>query len=219
MFVASLGYFAFAYLIIFGNPAAGQLNAGDLAWNAVLLATFGFHHSVFARLPVRRWVTRYVSPELERSAYVWTASLLLIAVCALWRPLPGVAWEVEGWLAWCFFGGQVVGAFLVLGAAVQIDTFKLAGLHPSPPPVHGTPVTFTTQGLYGRVRHPIYLGWCLTVNLILPMTTTRLVFAALSGLYILIAIPLEERTLRAVDSSGYDAYSRKVRWRLVPGLY
>ena len=28
-------------------------------------------------------------PELERSIYTWAASLLFIAVCAAWQPVPG----------------------------------------------------------------------------------------------------------------------------------
>jgi protein-S-isoprenylcysteine O-methyltransferase Ste14 len=37
--------------------------------------------------------------------------------------------------------------------------------------------------------------------------------------YLLIAIPLEERTMRASPGGEYDRYTRKVRWRLIPGLY
>ena len=35
-----------------------------------------------------------VPASLERSTYIWIASLLLIAVCALWTPVPDVAWDV-----------------------------------------------------------------------------------------------------------------------------
>jgi len=51
------------------------------------------------------------------------------------------------------------------------------------------------------------------------MTMTRLVFAVVSCAYLLIAIPLEERTMRASPDGGYDRYMRKVRWRLIPRLY
>jgi protein-S-isoprenylcysteine O-methyltransferase Ste14 len=51
------------------------------------------------------------------------------------------------------------------------------------------------------------------------MTMTRLVFAITSSLYLLIAIPFEERSLRHSSQGGYDQYMRKVRWRLVPRLF
>ena len=77
---------------------------------------------------------------------------------------------------------------------------------------------FKTIGPYGWVRHPIYLGWMLLVFGVGTMTMTRLVFAVVSSVYILIAIPFEERTIRA-SSPGYAEYMRRVRWKLVPHVY
>ena len=51
------------------------------------------------------------------------------------------------------------------------------------------------------------------------MTMTRLVFAVVSSVYILIAIPFEERTLRAHSAGRYDDYSRRVPWKLIPRIY
>ena len=68
------------------------------------------------------------------------------------------------------------------------------------------------------MRHPIYLGWILLVFGVGTMTMTRLVFAAVSTVYLLIAIPFEERTLRA-HSGAYDDYIRRVPWKLIPRIY
>ena len=78
---------------------------------------------------------------------------------------------------------------------------------------------FKTDGPYGWVRHPIYLGWILVVFCVGTMTMTRFVFAATSCVYLLIAIPFEERTLRAQSAGSYDDYIRRVRWKLMPGVY
>jgi protein-S-isoprenylcysteine O-methyltransferase Ste14 len=51
------------------------------------------------------------------------------------------------------------------------------------------------------------------------MTGTRLVFAAVSTLYLVAAIPFEERSLRRQFGDAYGAYASEVRWRMVPGLY
>jgi len=219
VFAAALAFFGISYAVTFGRPAAGPLATADLAWDALLLAAFALHHSAFARLPVRRWIARRLGPELERPAYVWTASLLLIGVCAAWRALPGVAWTAAAPLSWALAALQALGVVLVLDAARRIDALELAGLHPSPPPADGAGASFDTRGGYGRVRHPIYLGWCLVVLAATPMTTTRLLFAGLSVVYVLVAIPLEERTLRAVAPDAYAEYARRVPWRLLPGLY
>jgi protein-S-isoprenylcysteine O-methyltransferase Ste14 len=169
---------------------------------------------------MRQWVARTVPPALERSFYVWIASLLFIAVCALWRPVPGVAWRAEGMLLWALWLLQATGVWLTLRSAAILDIRELAGLKQFE---GGSPVTtenaFKTIGPYGWVRHPIYSGWFLMVFAASPMTTTRLVFAAVSCAYLLIAIPFEERSMRAAAAGAYERYMAQVRWRLLPGVY
>jgi protein-S-isoprenylcysteine O-methyltransferase Ste14 len=69
------------------------------------------------------------------------------------------------------------------------------------------------------VRHPIYLGWFLLVFAVATMTMTRLAFALISCAYVLVAIPLEERSLLRNSAGTYADYMRKVPWRLVPRVY
>jgi protein-S-isoprenylcysteine O-methyltransferase Ste14 len=80
-------------------------------------------------------------------------------------------------------------------------------------------VEFKTVGPYGWVRHPIYLGWMSIVFSVGTMTMTRFVFAAVSTAYLLVAIPFEERTIRAqfrgVRAEVHAAGARK----LLPGIY
>jgi len=69
------------------------------------------------------------------------------------------------------------------------------------------------------VRHPIYLGWMLVVFGAPTMTTNRMLFAAVSSCYLLVAIPWEERSLVAEFGEAYRAYRRQVRWRILPGVW
>ena len=78
---------------------------------------------------------------------------------------------------------------------------------------------FKTIGPYGWVRHPIYSGWFLLVFATSPMTGTRLLFAVTSSVYLLLAIPFEERSLLATTAGAYDQYRQRVRWKLIPGVY
>lgn len=215
-FVVSLAYFLFTYAVTFAEPSAGRPRAADLAWNAALFTGFALHHSVFARTPIRHAVARLVPSALERSVYVAVASVLFILVCRWWRPLPGSAWHLEGAAAWMGHLGQIAGVWLTVRSAAILDVRELAGL---PAPARVTAPDFKTDGPYGWVRHPIYAGWFLLVFPVAHMTMTRLSFACISALYILIAIPLEERTLRASAGQAYDAYAARVRWRVVPGVY
>ena len=69
------------------------------------------------------------------------------------------------------------------------------------------------------MRHPIYFGWVLMVFGAPTMTASRLLFATISTLYLVIAIPFEERSLGEEFGTAYADYQERVRWRLVPGVW
>ena len=224
LFAAALAYFLFSYSVTFGEIATGNATARAVAINVLLFSAFALHHSVFARLPVRAFVRRIVPIQLERSAYVWVASLMLIAICFYWRAVPGVVWQVSSPWNWAVRLVQLAGIWLTLRSAAVIDGLELAGVrqvsHPEsqiPHPAAQT-VEFKTDGPYGWVRHPIYLGWILVVFSVGTMTMTRLVFATISSVYLLVAIPFEERTIRA-QSPSYGDYMRRVPRKLIPRVY
>lgn len=217
VFVGALGFALWSY--VFGFDAAGP----DAPWlrplfiDIVLFTLFGLHHSLLARSGIKRHVVAHVGPALERPLYVWVASLLLIACCALWQPLPGRAWAWPASLTVVPLLIQVLGGIVTALAARRLDALELAGIRQPSPDAPLRPLE--TRGLYGLVRHPIYFGWILLVLGAPDMTWTRGVFALVSVLYLLAAVPLEERGLLSVYGDAYQAYTRRVRWRLVPGLY
>jgi protein-S-isoprenylcysteine O-methyltransferase Ste14 len=224
VFVGSLSYFLVRYATWFGHPAGGPVSIGAIAIDVLLFSAFALHHSVFARERVRAWVARSVPAGLERSYYVWIASVLFIGVCALWRPVAGIAWSVTGPAASALVSLQVAGLLLTFASAAVIDVLDLAGVRTAPraQPVerdHAATVEFKTTGPYGWVRHPIYAGWFLIVFAVPTMTMTRLVFAVVSSVYVLIAIPFEERSLLRSAGDAYRRYMSRVRWKLVPGVY
>ena len=230
VFVLSLLYFVVRYALTFGVPASEGNAAAAVAVNIVLFTVFAAHHSLFARAGLRAWAARVFQPEMERSAYVWLASVLFVAVCGFWQPVPGVAWDASGPVRWLLLALQLAGVCLTLRSAAILDFRELAGIPSKTGGPRGAggvrgagrarrPMEFTATGPYGWVRHPIYTGWFLMVWTAVPMTNTRLVFALVSCAYLLMAIPFEERSLRHGSSGSYDRYSSVVRWRLVPGVY
>jgi protein-S-isoprenylcysteine O-methyltransferase Ste14 len=218
LFLASLVYFLFSYAVTFAVAAGDGAIARPVTWNVVLFTIFAMHHSVFARDAVRAWITNFLPRTLERSFYVWVASLLFIAVCALWQPVPGVAWHMDGLGPWLLGLLQLVGIWLTLRSAAILDIFELSGVRQ----VQQRPaqaIDFTPRGPYAWVRHPIYTGWFLIVFAASPMTMTRLVFAVVSSVYLLAAIPFEERSLLTSSAGAYKRYMAEVPWKLIPGLY
>ena len=232
-FFDALLYFVYRYVVVFDREAGGPVSARAIVADVAFFSIFALHHSLFARDAFRNVITRIVG-ALERSFYVWIASALFIAVCALWRPVAGAVWRIDQpAMVWLVRAAQLAGVALTLRSASLIDVRELSGLKQldtvgrtlsgSPgDPDKARPAMqseFKTHGPYGWVRHPIYAGWFLMVFAVSVMTMTRLVFAVTSGIYLLAAIPFEERSLRRASMGAYDRYMRQVRWKLVPRVF
>jgi len=217
LFAASLLYFLYVYFVRFGRPAAGGPTAAPLAFNTILFTVFALHHSALARSGAKRMVERYVSPALERATYVWISSALFLLCCHFWQEVPGIVYSLPavlhplGWLV------QGAGLWLTMGAARRLDVLDLAGIRQARGGRSATPLQ--SDGLYGLVRHPLYLAWALLVFGAPHMTATRFSLACLSTLYLIVAIPFEERSLVREFGDEYTAYQRQVRWRMIPGVY
>jgi protein-S-isoprenylcysteine O-methyltransferase Ste14 len=76
-----------------------------------------------------------------------------------------------------------------------------------------------TTGLYGFIRHPLYLGnLCLFVACPLFMAATfTWIVAGLGIVGVFVRIPIEERFLKA-EVEGYTTYMEET-WALIPGIY
>jgi len=213
LFVLSLAFCAWSYVVVMGRlaPATGWT---ALAIDAALLTLFAFHHSLFAREPVKDVIARMIPADLVRSFYVWIASTLLILVCALWRSIGSELYTVRGLLAIVVVAVQLGGLWITARSAARINPLELAGIRP-PSPSRGLQV----GGPYQWVRHPLYLGWMLMVFATPHMTGDRLTFAAITTGYLMVAIPWEERSLRRTFGDSYARYMRAVKWRMIPFIY
>ncbi|OBA94830.1 hypothetical protein A5662_19190 [Mycobacteriaceae bacterium 1482268.1] len=82
----------------------------------------------------------------------------------------------------------------------------------------GQPVIST--GLYGVVRHPMYVGALIMMaGMPLALASYWGLLTIIPGTLVYVArITDEEKALRQ-ELDGYDAYTEKVRYRLVPGVW
>jgi protein-S-isoprenylcysteine O-methyltransferase Ste14 len=213
LFAGSLAYCAWWYLFALSTPLA-EIVWESLAIDLLLLTVFALHHSVLAREGVKARVARVVPAALVRSSYVWVASLLLVMVCALWAPIGGELYHSRGWLAVVHAAIQLYGVWLIAQSVRGIDALELAGIR-----TESARGPLQVRGPYALVRHPLYFGWVLAVFGAAQMTGDRLAFAAITTLYLLIAIPWEERSLVRSFGDDYVRYARDVPWRIIPFIY
>lgn len=182
--------------------------------DATLFTVFAAHHSIFARDSIKTWIARRVPARIIRSVYVWTASLLLVLVVLAWRPVGGVLYHATGWTGYGHGLVQLAGVWLIARSVSVIDALELAGVHSS-----GGPASLQVAGPYRFVRHPLYLGWMLIVFGAARMTGDRATFAAVTTIYLLIAMPWEERSLERTFGNDYARYKQRVPWRIIPFVY
>ena len=189
--------------------------AEALLVNVLLLGLFAVQHSVMARRSFKRWWTRIVPPAIERSTYVFAATLALALLLWQWQPIPTpIVWSMENgapahavwavfWLGW---GMLLLSTFL-------LNHFELFGLRQVFARLVGRTIPgpgFRTPFLYRYVRHPIYLGFLLGFWAAPVMTAGHLLFAAGATGYILVGIWFEERDLVAQFGEQYRRYRAQV---------
>jgi protein-S-isoprenylcysteine O-methyltransferase Ste14 len=120
---------------------------------------------------------------------------------------------VPAWLAILANAG-IVASFVVFFLVMKQNSYAAATVRVEA----GQPVIST--GLYGVVRHPMYSG-----ALLLTVCTPLALGSSWSLLLVILVFPVlawrlidEERVLKR-DLAGYTDYCRKVRYRLIPGVW
>jgi protein-S-isoprenylcysteine O-methyltransferase Ste14 len=227
IFLATFLYFL-GFLIGAGVPrsidtgASAPIGTGlALAINAGLVALFGLQHSVMARPGFKRVWTRVVPPEIERSTYVLLSSAVLALLCWQWQPVPAPVWSAPEPLRTVLLALFPMGVATVLYATFLIDHFDLFGLRQVVMYYRGVEPrqkSFVMPGLYRHVRHPLYLGWLITLWATPVMSVGHLWLAALSTGYIFVAIVFEERDLASALGSEYRRYQTTTPMLLPLGL-
>ena len=200
--------------------------AGRVTWwqGWAFLLTFVTFSSILV------WRTSRLNPELVRErtrpaeeAEGWDRGVMriytvvlgvLLIVCALdggrytWSTVPlGV--QLIGWIFLSFAGTTVwhvmmTNAYLSSWARLQEDRGQVV----------------IQEGMYRRVRHPMYLGIMvgfLGVPLVLRSWWAMIASAVIVGLFVY-RTQREDQML--IDGlAGYAEYTKKVRYRLLPGIW
>jgi protein-S-isoprenylcysteine O-methyltransferase Ste14 len=204
------------------------LAAGDLRWPQGWIFLVEIGASSFA---VSIWLLRHdpallasrLAPPLQRDQEQWDRifmAVLLVAFVA-WMALIGLDARRFRWSAVPVWS-QVLGASLIALCMIlcwqvfRFNTFAAPQVKIQP----GRAQQVITEGPYRFVRHPMYAGGSLL------FIGTPLLLGSWYGLLaapILIVavstrIVAEERMLRR-ELVGYDDYAKRVRYRLLPGLW
>jgi methanethiol S-methyltransferase len=193
---------------------------GAVIVNMLLMGLFAVQHSVMARPEFKRWWTKIVPEPIERSTYVLLSSLALLLLYWLWQPIPGLIWDVGGTGAIILWAICALGWIVVLLSTLMIGHFELFGLQQVYQNLRnlkpGAP-KLITPGFYALVRHPIMTGFIIAFWATPQMSWGHLLFAAVTTIYVVLALRFEERDLIGIFGERYREYSAKVPM-LIPFL-
>tara|TARA_R110002074_G_scaffold122612_9_gene257394 strand:+ start:17313 stop:18050 length:738 start_codon:yes stop_codon:yes gene_type:complete len=182
--------------------------------NVGLMSLFAIQHSVMARPIFKEWFNKYINPAIERSTYVLLSSLILILMYWKWQPMTTIVWDTDGLVSTIimvvFFSGWVI-VFLSTLMISHFELFGLTQIYQNFKDQSMTTPKFQVNWFYKLVRHPIMLGFIIAFWAAPTMTFGRLLFAAVTTAYILIAVKyLEEKDLKHLIGKDYEAYQKNV---------
>jgi protein-S-isoprenylcysteine O-methyltransferase Ste14 len=215
----------YAALVFPAWVVAPFLAAGTLLWPA----GWAYFAVLVCGLMVHRWhVTRKNAELLRRRQQIgkgskrwdviwnllfWPLMAMVAVVAGLdtrhgWSPMPAWLWPV---------------GLLVFASALSLSAWAM-GVNPH---FEGTVRIQADRGHrvidvgpYGRIRHPGYVGlalWALATPCLL-LSWSAFAAAAAVASWLVVRTVLEDSTLRR-ELTGYDEYTRRVRYRLVPGVW
>ena len=155
-----------------------------------------------------RW-DRYVVYGLVIGFVLWVIIMPLDAQRFGWSPVFPVWVKVLG-------GAGLIGSFFLFFRAYTDNTF----LSPLVRIQEDRNQRVVSTGVYGFVRHPMYLGGSLMfVGAPLLLGSFFGVLAGLALTILLMARILGEEAMLIRDLEGYREYTQNVRYRLIPFLW
>lgn len=187
-----------------------------LLHDGFFLMLFILSHSLLARGFGRRFLNRLGGPAGERPLYVFISGATLTACVLAWKSTGQYVWNHEGGLLLIGRLLQACGlllttwAVLVAGGAHMLGLPHLRALETGR---RAPPRELVALPPYRWMRQPISAGVLLLLAGTPTATPDRLLFIALTALWILLAAPFEERDAELTFGRAYSDYHKRTpRW-------
>ena len=131
-----------------------------------------------------------------------------------------VIWTAPSWLTWLLHAVQMAGAFFGVQAFQYMDKWEFMGFRQAwrylaKGEVKGnlegmTEGGLVTTGVYGIVRHPLYVAGLIIFTFSPRFTVNGLTIAVLADLYFIFGMFIEERRFVRIFGENYREYMKRV---------
>lgn len=192
----------------------------------LLMLAYGVLHTALAGWVKPRFRARFGDRAyhgLYRILFnvIVTITLLPVALALASEPTDApVVWRLPDSFTLPLLVVRLVGLIGAAASLLQIDGMRFLGITQLRAYINGGPLPLPdeplqTGGLYGFVRHPLYLFSLLTLWPVPVMGGAYFGFCVGATLYFAIGSLYEERRLVTAFGADYKDYQRRVAW-LVP---
>jgi len=148
-----------------------------------------------------------------------------IAVSLIARVPDRVLWVAPLWLLWLLHGVQIAGFLFGVQAFQYLDKWEFLGFRQVWRYLAGKEVAgnveglkqkdLVTAGVYGIVRHPLYVAGIIIFTFSPRITVNGLMITVLADLYFIFGMLIEERRFLKIFGDQYREYMKTVP-RMVP---
>ncbi|MBI9075954.1 MAG: hypothetical protein JEZ02_11115 [Desulfatibacillum sp.] len=194
-------------------PKTGSGTWQDVVFNALLFSGWGLVHSALARDFSHKAMARLVGRDFVKLLYVSIAGLTQCGLIFFWRPLAGDVWHAEGLWWWVLTVAFLAAAGGVWVSSILLDYMETLGVRAIIRRMRGEnppPLTLSLKGPYAHCRHPVYFFTLIFLWIGPSMNLTRLVFAAMGSIYIVMGMLLEDRDTVRTLGEDYEEYKKNV---------
>jgi methanethiol S-methyltransferase len=200
---------------------------------AIIFLLFAIIHSITASDLFKRACRDLFGESFMRVCYraLYSAisiGTVLLAFYFINRVPDERLWIAPSWLRWPLHGVQIAG--LVFGSLSfkHLDAGEFLGVRQISRYLHGHKQDgnieglaeggLVTTGVYGIVRHPLYLAGIVIFTFNPHITANGLVVAVLADLYFLFGVIMEEQRFSTLFGDRYREYQTRVPM-LIPRIF
>lgn len=198
----------------------------------LILLAFAFVHSITVTVWFKDLCQRIYGETFMRVCYRFLYNMVSVVTAAvafsLIARIPDrVIWQGNAWVFWYFTAVRIGALVFAAGAFQHIDGLEFLGIRQAWRYLSGKGVSgnlegltqkeLITTGVYGVVRHPMYLGAILFFTFEPRISVNGLTVTVLADLYFIWGAFIEERRFLRIFGDQYREYMKKVP-RLIPKL-
>jgi len=198
----------------------------------LIFLAFALIHSITVSHRFKRLCRKMFGVDFMRVWYRFLYTVVsgvtaAIAVYFIMQVPDRVLWEPPAWLRWLLHGVQLAGFLFGAQAFQYLDKWEFMGFRQvwrylTSKEVAGnleglTDRELVTTGVYGIVRHPLYVAGLVIFTFSPRITVNGLIITVLADLYFLFGMFIEERRFLRIFGDQYREYMKRVP-RMVPRL-